>query len=101
MFVTCVDEAEATRIAEMLVEHRLAACVHIMLPHRSVYRWQGKIEQTAEVNLLIKTRADLFEDVRNAVVAAHSYEVPCVVSWPITDAHAPYLDWVHSETRDH
>ncbi|MBU0858542.1 MAG: divalent-cation tolerance protein CutA [Alphaproteobacteria bacterium] len=100
VFVTCVDEAEAARIAEMVVEQKLAACAHIMPPHRSVYRWQGKVEQAAEVNLLIKTRADLFEDVRSAVAAAHSYDVPCIVSWPVTDAHAPFLDWVQAETRD-
>lgn len=98
ILVTCADAAQAEAIAGRVVEERLAACAHVMPPHRSVYRWQGKIERAEEVNILIKTRAERFEDVRRAVLAMHSYEVPCIVSWPAAQGHGPYMDWIVEQT---
>lgn len=98
ILATCTDSAQAEAIGRTLVEQRLAACAHIMQPHRSIYRWQGKVETAQEVNLLIKTRAPLFEDVRKAVVALHSYEVPAIVSWPVSAGHEPYLAWLTEQT---
>jgi periplasmic divalent cation tolerance protein len=98
ILVTCADAAQAEAIAGRVVEERLAACVHVMPPHRSVYRWQGKVERAEEINILIKTRAERFEDVRRAVLAMHSYEVPCIVSWAVTQGHGPFMDWVAEQT---
>lgn len=94
ILVTCADEAEATRIADHVVEHRLAACAQIMPPHRSVYRWQGKIERAAETNLLIKTEDALYPAIRDAVTALHSYTVPAIIAWPATAVNEPYAQWL-------
>jgi len=96
--VTCADAAQAEKIAHKVVEDRLAACAQIMPPHKSVYRWQDKIEVGTEVNLLIKTQMALFDAVRTAVLGIHSYEVPCIVSWRVEDGHGPYLEWLTAQT---
>lgn len=98
ILVTCADNEEAKTIAHALVEERLAACVHIMPPHNSVYRWQGKLEQAQEVNILIKTQSHLFESVGARVRALHSYEVPCIVSWTVEKGHPPYIEWLVQQT---
>ena len=98
ILVTCADAGQADAIAHKVVESRLAACVQVMPPHRSVYRWQGKVESAEEINILIKTRAERFEDVRQAVLAMHSYEIPCIVSWPVAQGHGPFVDWVAEQT---
>jgi periplasmic divalent cation tolerance protein len=98
--VTCADGAQAETIARALVDRRLAACVHIMPPHKSVYRWQGKAHEGAETNILIKTRAALFAEVEAAVMALHSYDVPCIVSWEAAQGHAPFMAWVDGQTED-
>lgn len=98
ILVTCPSLDEAETIAGFVVERRLAACAHVMAPHRSVYRWQGKVERAEEINILIKTSAERFDDVRQAVLAMHSYEVPCIVSWPAAEGHGPYMDWVGEQT---
>jgi periplasmic divalent cation tolerance protein len=98
ILVTCAGRDEAQTIAAALVDERLAACVHIMPAHTSLYRWQGKVEQAEEVNILVKTRAERFESVRERVVALHSYDVPCIVSWVADNGHAPYLAWLAEQT---
>lgn len=98
ILVTCADAAQAQAIAHKVVEDRVAACAHIMPPHQSVYRWQGKVESAAEVNLLIKTQSALFEAVKATVLDIHSYEVPCIVSWRAEEGHAPYLEWLAAQT---
>ena len=85
-------------IAQALVERRLAGCVQIMPQHKSVYRWQDKVEVATEVNLLIKTQIALFDAVKTAVLGIHSYEVPCIVSWRVEDGHGPYLEWLTAQT---
>ena len=99
ILVTCADTPQAEKIAEKLIAERLAACVHIMPPHQSIYRWQGKVERTVEVNLLIKTQSTLFDAVKAAVLDIHNYDVPCIVSWRAEDGHGPFLDWVSEQTR--
>ncbi len=99
IYVTCASREEADKIADALVDAKLAACVNIMAAHESVYRWQGKIEKAAEIGILIKTRNDLFEAVKDKVLALHSYDCPCIASWPIEKGHAAYLDWIKAETR--
>ncbi len=94
VLVTCGSNEEAERIARALVEARLAACVNILGPVRSIYRWEGKLNDDQEVLLLIKTSRSLFDPVRHAVEKAHSYEVPEVICLPIIDGAPNYLDWL-------
>ncbi len=93
--LSTVGRAEdAERIAAALVERRLAACVNVLPGLRSVYRWKGAVEREDEVLLLIKTRGERLEDLRQALVALHPYELPEIVAFAITAGHAPYLDWI-------
>ncbi|RMG72034.1 MAG: divalent-cation tolerance protein CutA [Bacteroidetes bacterium] len=101
VYVTCRDRAEAFRIGRAVVETRLAACANILDGMHSLYWWEGQVTEDQETVLLLKTRAEQFEAVRAEVCALHSYEVPCVVAWPIAAGHPPYLDWITQETTDH
>jgi len=93
------DEASAERLAGVLVEQRLAACITIFPGVRSVYRWQGVIERAGEVPLLIKTAADRFDALCTAIRAHHPYELPEIVAVDIATGLPEYLAWVHAETR--
>jgi len=93
---TCGSEEEAERLARQLVEQRLAACVSIAPRVRSVYRWQGAVESAEEWLLLIKSSRPLFEKLREAIGASHSYEVPELLALPVVEGAAPYLDWINS-----
>lgn len=97
VYATVPDDGAARRIGRALVEGRLAACVNI-LPCRSIYRWQGAVEEAEEVALLFKTRADQAEALLARLAELHSYDVPAAVVWPIADALPAYADWVRSET---
>jgi periplasmic divalent cation tolerance protein len=90
---------DAERIAREVVERRLAACVNVVPSVVSTYRWKGKVERDEERLLVIKTRADRFEALRAAIVSLHPYEVPEVVALPISEGHAPYLEWVDESVR--
>lgn len=98
IYITAPDMAEARRLAFMLVESRLAACANILPGMHSVYRWQGGVESAEEVVLVVKTRTELVPQLTKAVAAAHSYEVPCVVSWPLEQGHPAFLEWIDLET---
>jgi periplasmic divalent cation tolerance protein len=100
ILVTAGAEAEAEKIAKALVEERLAACVNIINPIRSFYRWQGKVADDREWLLIIKTRADRFAAVAAKVKALHSYEVPEVIALPILAGSDNYLRWLGNETID-
>lgn len=92
------DAASAQALATMLVSGRLAACVNVLAPCSSVYRWQGAIENAQEVPLLIKTTAARYADLEAAIRAAHPYELPEIIAVPITHGLPDYLDWVVTET---
>lgn len=95
IFVTCGNVREAQRIAETLVEERLAACVNIhQAAVRSVYRWKGKVEQEREFLLVIKTTSRLFSRIERRVRELHSYETPQIVALPIVAGSRPYLAWI-------
>lgn len=89
----------AARIARALVEQGLAACVNILSPCRSVYRWQGKVEEAEEVPLLIKTTAQRYADMQVRLRELHPYEVPEIIAVPVSTGLPAYLDWVTEETR--
>ncbi|MGH7964957.1 MAG: divalent-cation tolerance protein CutA [Candidatus Binatia bacterium] len=98
ILVTAGSEAEAEKIAKALVEERLAACVNIVNPIRSIYHWEGKVADDREWLLLIKTRADSFSAVADRVKALHSYQVPEVIALPIVAGTEEYLRWLGDET---
>lgn len=92
------DADSAHALAAALVEQRLAACVNILAPCRSVFRWEGKVEDASEVPLLIKTTKARYPDLEAAIRARHPYELPEIVAVPLTHGLPAYLDWVASET---
>lgn len=92
------DEASARTFAAQLVEERLAACVNILTPCRSIYRWQGKVEESSEIPLLIKTTAARYTALEAAIRALHPYELPEIVAVPIASGLPAYLAWVAAET---
>lgn len=94
ILVTAGSEAEAEKIARALVEEQLAACVNILNPIRSIYRWQGQVADDREWLLLIKTRAERFAAVESRVKALHSYQVPEVIALPIVTGAEGYLRWL-------
>ncbi len=99
VFTSLPDRAAAEALAAALVEERLAACVNILAPCRSVYRWQGQIETANEVPLLIKTTRNCYAALEAAVRARHPYEIPELIALPIGDGLPDYLAWVAAETR--
>jgi periplasmic divalent cation tolerance protein len=91
---------EANRLADMLVDKRLAACVQIMPEMESVYRWQGKVERQREVLLVAKTLSSKFAELEREVVKLHSYETPEIVAFPLTAGSAPYLEWLSANVSE-
>ena len=98
VYITVPSRDMAERIARHLVEEKLAACVNIISGARSIYRWKGRVETANEVIMIAKTRVDLFGQLEKRIKELHSYEVPCIVAWPIEAGHQPYLDWIEKET---
>jgi len=98
LYITTPSREMAEKIARMLVEEKLAACVNILTGARSIYRWKGKVEAASEVILIAKSRAELFPKLEKCVKELHSHDCPCIVAWPIVGGHAPYLDWLAKET---
>ena len=92
------DRASALKLAGELVEQRLAACVNVLAECTSVYRWKGAVEQAAEVPLLIKARAERYDEVEAAIRRLHPYELPEIVAVPIVRGLGEYLEWVAGET---
>jgi len=93
---TCPDEEEGARLARLLVERKLAACVSVVPGVRSFYRWKGAVESAGECLLVIKSSRALFGAVREAVEKAHSYEVPEVLALAVVDGAPNYLNWLES-----
>ncbi|HSC86334.1 MAG TPA: divalent-cation tolerance protein CutA [Polyangiaceae bacterium] len=97
VYVTAPSREVALQLAREVVEARLAACANVWSGVTSVYEWQGVLTEEAEVVLVLKTRRSAFEALRARLVAAHPYEVPCVVCQPILAGHEPFLDWVRAQ----
>ncbi len=99
VYITAPSLDEAQSLGRELVERRLAACVNCIEGMRSIYQWQGKIEEAEEVVLIAKTRSDLVDALTRAVKELHSYQVPCIVAVPILGGNADFLAWIEDETR--
>lgn len=99
VYAIFADTDEARRIARIVVEERLAACVNILGPCHSIYRWQGAIEEATEVAAIFKTAAGRTEALTARIAELHSYEVPAAVVWPVAETSPAYANWVVDETR--
>ena len=95
---TTGSEEEARKIAHHLINQQLAACVNVLPRIESIYRWQGKIESSREFLLLIKTTAERFPSVRDAILELHSYDLPECISIEIDDGSSEYLSWIEDST---
>jgi len=98
VLVTAADEAEAARIGRTLVEERLVACANVIGPIRSIYRWQGAVEDGREHLLLLKGRAADVAGIETRVRALHGYDVPEVLALPVRAGSAAYLAWLADAT---
>jgi len=94
VYVLFANAAEAERVGRTVVEERLAACINILGPARSVYRWRGAIETADEVAAILKTSNVEADALITRIAGLHSYDVPCIVTWPIDKVLASYADWV-------
>lgn len=99
VYITAPNEEEAAKIAKILVEERLAGCVNIIKDIRSIYSWQGKLEDEKEVLMIVKTRLKLFSALTSKVKELHSYTVPEVIAMPIVDGSEEYINWLQKATR--
>jgi periplasmic divalent cation tolerance protein len=98
VFITVGNEAEANSLGRKLVEESLVACVG-MIPQKSIYSWRGEVVEDNEVLLIIKTKTDMFDQIKETVLKSHSYEVPEIIRITIQEGHAPYLQWIEDTVR--
>ena len=98
VFTNLPDRAAAERLADALVEQRLAACVSILAPCRSVYRWKDEVQRDEEHPVLIKTTEERYPALEAAIRSAHSYELPEIVAVPVERGLPAYLEWVAAQT---
>ena len=98
LYAIFANADEAERIGRTVIEERLAACINILSPVRSIYRWQGKIETAEEVGAILKTHHWNSDALIERIAALHSYDVTCIVTWPIYKIIRSYADWVEDNT---
>jgi periplasmic divalent cation tolerance protein len=94
VLITASDEEEASKIARAIVEEKLAGCINIIKDVRSIYSWQGKIEDEKEVLMVVKTRKPIFDSLMKRVKELHSYTVPEIIALPIIQGPEDYLKWL-------
>lgn len=99
VFTTVENKRDAEKIARVLVEKRLAACVQIVGPVASTYRWKGKIETAEEWLCIIKSRQTLYADLEKAIKEVHPYETPEIIALPVVAGSKDYLEWLSSELK--
>ncbi|WP_334187888.1 divalent-cation tolerance protein CutA [Noviherbaspirillum sp.] len=95
------DAASANTLTRHILDQRLAACVNILPPVQSAYRWKGAIEEASEIPVQIKTMQDRYADLESAIRSMHPYQVPEIIALPIAGISAAYLEWLIQETRKH
>lgn len=98
LYVTTSGEAEAARIARILVDERLCACANVISGMRSFYRWQGEVQDDREAVLILKTRDSLADSATERIKALHGYDLPCVVVLPLVGGNPDFLSWIEKET---
>ncbi|QDU63147.1 Divalent-cation tolerance protein CutA [Planctomycetes bacterium Pan216] len=98
VYMTTGEREEARTIGQALVQERLAACVNMIEPMTSIYRWEGKIQEDKEVVLLAKTTSEQLADLIEKVKSLHSYACPCIVAVPIQGGNPAFLQWIAVET---
>ncbi len=98
VFITASNEDEAARIAKALVGARLAGCVNLIKNIRSIYSWQGKVEDETEILMIVKTQKSLFDSLMKKVKELHSYTVPEIIAMPIVEGSEDYLKWLREVT---
>ena len=94
VYVVFASAEEAERIGRQVIEDRLAACINILPPIRSIYRWQGTLETADEAAAIFKTTGAQVDALITRIAALHSYDVPCIATWPIEKILASYAAWV-------
>jgi periplasmic divalent cation tolerance protein len=99
IFVTASSEAEAKKIATALVKEKLVACANIIPKIISIYRWENKVCQEDEVMLIAKSTQSLFSTIKDRVKSLHSYKVPEIISFPISEGLPEYLNWIEDVTK--
>ena len=99
VYAVFANAEEAERVGRTVVEERLAACVNILGAIRSIYRWQGAIESSDEVAAIFKTHHWQADALMERIAALHSYDVPCIVTWPVDKVLRAYADWVEDSVR--
>lgn len=96
VYAVFANAEEGERIGRQVIEERLAACVNLLGPVRSIYRWQGAVEQADEVAAIFKTTQVQADALITRIAGLHSYEIPCIAVWPIDKLLADYADWVEA-----
>ena len=99
VYVTFVDNIEAERISKIIIEEKLVACVNIFAPIKSLYMWEGEIQQSAEITCVFKTSAMRYPDLEKRIIELHSYTTPCIVAVPIVAGSLDFLHWVSESTN--
>ncbi len=99
VLTTTEHKADAEKIAKILLEKRLAACVQIIGPLTSYFHWQDKLDTAREYLCLIKSRDDLFAELEDAIKSVHPYEVPEIIATPITKGGKDYLNWMAADLK--
>jgi periplasmic divalent cation tolerance protein len=99
IYAIFADSEEAERIGRTVVEERLAACINIVAPIHSIYRWMDVVETAQEVAAIFKTTETKVDALIARVAALHSYDVPCIASWPVEKIFGSYAEWVEDSTR--
>ena len=94
VYAVFANAEEAERIGRAVIEERLAACVNMLFPVRSIYRWKGEIETADEVAAIFKTHHWRSDALMERIAELHSYDVPCIVTWSIEKIVGRYADWV-------
>lgn len=99
IITTVPDQATADKIANAMIDESLAACVHILPPHQSIYKWQGKVEKGSEINLIIKAPAGQYKQIEQRILELHPYEVPFIGQFQADQALEAYLGWAKNQIK--
>lgn len=100
VYITAGSTEEARTIGGEIVKEKLAACANIIPSMNSIYMWKDNLENDTETVLILKTRSELLEELTEKVKQLHSYELPCVIAFPIVGGNPDYIKWIHDETRE-